>query len=285
MYVLKIPYEELDIYKILQSGQVFRYEVISEKDYVLIYQNHYVHVKKVEGGYHFYCEEQEFYTVWSLYLALDLNYQEINQAIIKADPRLEAVIQEQKGLRILRQDPFEMLLTFIISQSKAIPQIRKLVNALSDQYGQYLGEVESRPIYAFPTSHALQEITQEQFRAMKFGYRAPYLVDAIKQVCEGKVVLDLNASLDANQTMEMLKQIKGVGDKVASCVALFGLGYMEAFPVDVWMRKTMVYLYDTLDAKTKDIHIQQFGEKLFGVYAGIAQQYIFEYGRQMIKIL
>ncbi len=83
----------------------------------------------------------------------------------------------------------------------------------------------------------MQEITQEQFRAMKFGYRAPYLVDAIKQVCEGKVVLDLNASLDANQTMEMLKQIQGVGDKVASCVALFGLGYMEAFPVDVWMRK------------------------------------------------
>jgi N-glycosylase/DNA lyase len=278
MYVLKIEDYDLDILKILQSGQVFRYEILSEDRFVLIYQDHYVVVSKISGGYQFECEPEEFQSIWYPYLGLDLDYQAINQSIIDADARFEGVIKEQMGLRILRQDPFEMLMTFIISQSKAIPQIRKLVNELSLKYGRYLGKVESIPIYAFPTSQALNHVKEEEFRDMKFGYRAPYLEDAVRLVNCDTVQL-------SKAQLPMLKQIKGVGDKVASCVMLFGLGDLEAFPVDVWMRKTMIYLYDDLGVKSKDIDIQNYGKKMFGKYAGIAQQYIFEYGRQIIKNL
>ncbi len=278
MYVLKIEDYDLDILKILQSGQVFRYEILSEDSFVLIYQDHYVVVSKIDGGYQFECEPEEFQSIWYPYLGLDLDYQAINQSIIHADARFEGVIKEQMGLRILRQDPFEMLMTFIISQSKAIPQIRKLVNELSVKYGRYLGKVESIPIYAFPTSQALNHVKEEEFRDMKFGYRAPYLEDAVRLVNCDLVQL-------SKAQLPMLKQIKGVGDKVASCVMLFGLGDLEAFPVDVWMRKTMIYLYDDLGVKSKDIDIQNYGKKMFGKYAGIAQQYIFEYGRQIIKNL
>ncbi len=278
MYVLKIEDYDLDILKILQSGQVFRYEILSEDSFVLIYQDHYVVVSKISGGYQFECEPEEFQSIWYPYLGLDLDYQAINQSIIHADARFEGVIKEQMGLRILRQDPFEMLMTFIISQSKAIPQIRKLVNELSVKYGRYLGKVESIPIYAFPTSQALNHVKEEEFRDMKFGYRAPYLEDAVRLVNCDLVQL-------SKAQLPMLKQIKGVGDKVASCVMLFGLGDLEAFPVDVWMRKTMIYLYDDLGVKSKDIDIQNYGKKMFGKYAGIAQQYIFEYGRQIIKNL
>ena len=278
MYVLKSEDYDLDILKILQSGQVFRYEILSEDSFVLIYQDHYVVVSKIDGGYQFECEPEEFQSIWYPYLGLDLDYQAINQSIIHADARFEGVIKEQMGLRILRQDPFEMLMTFIISQSKAIPQIRKLVNELSVKYGRYLGKVESIPIYAFPTSQALNHVKEEEFRDMKFGYRAPYLEDAVRLVNCDLVQL-------SKAQLPMLKQIKGVGDKVASCVMLFGLGDLEAFPVDVWMRKTMIYLYDDLGVKSKDIDIQNYGKKMFGKYAGIAQQYIFEYGRQIIKNL
>jgi N-glycosylase/DNA lyase len=285
MYVLKIEDNDLDILKILHSGQVFRYEIISEDAFVLIYQEHYVVVSKIGGGYQFECEPEEFQSIWYPYFGLDLDYQAINQSIIHADSRFEGVIKEQMGLRILRQDPFEMLITFIISQSKAIPQIRKLVNELSTKYGQYLGDVESIRIYSFPTSQALNNVKEEEFRDMKFGYRAPYLEDAIRLVNCDAVQLSNARTLSSEDALCMLKQIKGVGDKVASCVMLFGLGDLEAFPVDVWMRKTMIYLYDDLGVKSKDIDIQNYGKNMFGKYAGIAQQYIFEYGRQIIKNL
>lgn len=285
MYVLKIEDYDLDILKILQSGQVFRYEILSEDSFVLIYQDHYVVVSKISGGYQFECEPEEFQSIWYPYLGLDLDYRAINESIVHADSRFEEVIKEQMGLRILRQDPFEMLITFIISQSKAIPQIRKLVNDLSVKYGHYLGKVESIPIYAFPTSQALNHVKEEEFRDMKFGYRAPYLEDAVRLVNCDTVQLSNAHMLSSEDTLRMLKQIKGVGDKVASCVMLFGLGDLEAFPVDVWMRKTMIYLYDDLGVKSKDIDIQNYGKNMFGKYAGIAQQYIFEYGRQIIKNL
>ncbi len=278
MYVLKIEDYDLDILKILQSGQVFRYEILSEDTFVLIFQGHFVVVSKISGGYQFECEPEEFQSIWYPYLGLDLDYRTINKTIIHADSRFEGVIKEQMGLRILRQDPFEMLITFIISQSKAIPQIRKLVNELSAKYGRYLGEVESIRIYSFPTSQEMKNIKEEEFREMKFGYRAPYLEDAIRLVNSDTIQW-------SNAQMHTLKQIKGVGDKVASCVMLFGLSDLEAFPVDVWMRKTMIYLYDELGIKSKDIDIQNFGKNMFGKYAGIAQQYIFEYGRQIIKNL
>ena len=284
MYVLKIENWDLDILRILQSGQIFRYEILSKDKYVLIHQKNYVVVTKINDGYIFECEPEEFDAIWYPYLGLDLNYQKINQMIIDADERLKTVIQNQLGLRILRQDPFEMLITFIISQSKAIPQIRKLVNELALKYGHYLGQVDAISIYSFPDSWDLEKVTEDEYRYMKFGYRAPYLEDAVRLVNSGSVCL-YNNNAYKQDAMKILKQIKGVGDKVAACVMLFGLGDIEAFPVDVWMRKTMIYLYDELKPKAKDIEIQNFGKNKFGKYAGIAQQYIFEYGRQVIKIL
>lgn len=281
MYTLEIEKETLHIEKILDSGQVFRYERIAETgELILIHENHYVIVENTQDGYLFRCNQSEFDAVWKSYLDLERSYKEVNKRILEIDKRLAPIIHQNIGIRILKQASFEMLMTFIISQSKAIPQIRALVNRLSKEHGSLLGVYKGIEIYGFPTVKQLAGITETDFREMKFGYRAPYLMDAISKF---QTIDDGHELLSTPELKEKLKSIKGVGDKVASCVLLFGYGRHKSFPIDVWMRKTVLELYgsqlEVKGRKQKDQDLEKFGLELFDDDAGIAQQYLFEYGR------
>lgn len=282
MFELVIDKSKLDLNKTLNSGQVFRYFILEDGlKFILMTANVYVIVDETEDGYSFHCDERVFNEVWFPYLDLGRDYNEVNERIITKDYRLEEAIDLHKGIRILKQDPFEMLITFIVSQSKAIGQIKKLVDDLSINYGSRIGEVEDITIYAFPRPHELVCITEEGFREMKFGYRAPYLVAGVNMFtnCEE----DLSA-LDDNKLKEKLVSIKGVGDKVASCVMLFGFGRHSCFPIDVWMRRIVMKLYfNKSKTKISDKKLEKYGKDLYGQDAGIAQQYLFEYGRTQLK--
>lgn len=209
---------------------------------------------------------EEYNTTWQRYLSLDSDYDEADRVIIESMPNerdraeMSAAVDSGCGIRILRQDPFETLISFIISQNNNIPRIKKIISALCERYGEN---------GAFPTADALVEAGEEGIFALKTGFRAGYIYDAAVKVKTGEVVLDDIAKCeDYEECTDMLCSIKGVGPKVSSCVLLFGFGKTEAFPIDVWMKRSLA------------LHFPDgFDPKPLGKYAGIAQQYMFYHER------
>jgi N-glycosylase/DNA lyase len=224
------------------------------------------------------------------YFSLDTDYAAIKREVTELanSPRLSEAADLADGIRILRQDPWETLFSFIISQNNNIPRIRKIIRKISAEYGKNLSETRGKCpkdgsikpcrevcsecgiCYSFPTARAVLD-NPDGLLPSKPGFRYKYLLDAAEKVSTGEVSLEKIAECgNAEFTLEELKRIKGVGDKVASCVALFGFGNLDAFPVDVWIRRAIDEYFDgKLDPAS------------LGKYAGVAQQYIFHYIRNL----
>ena len=198
--------------------------------------------------------------------------------LLEKDNLLRDSINEKYGVRILNQEFHEMLISFIISQNKQIPHIKQLVRRISEEYGEYLGEINGEKYYSFPEVEILGTITEEQFREMKTGFRAPYLADAVEKLSKNVISVVDFQGMDEDDARKKLMEIKGVGEKVANCVMLFGLGYRSAFPIDVWMKRIMETLYFQGKDTKKEL-IADFAKEMYGEYGGYAQQYLFCYGR------
>ena len=197
---------------------------------------------------------------------------------MKADGALKTAVDEKSGIHILNQDFFETLISFIVSQNKSIPQIKQCVKNISHRFGDEVIGYNGEAFYVFPDVQRLHDATEEELRECKVGFRAPYIKNATEAVYSGAVTKEKLDELDIAQARELLMTIKGVGEKVANCVLLFGLGRREAFPVDVWMKRIMEQMYfDGKDTKKQDI--EAFAVNKFGDLGGYAQQYLFDYAR------
>lgn len=269
---------DFDLGQTLECGQCFRYEKIMENEYILVAKNTLLRVKQEENRIIFYDTTKEQYeTIWKNYFDLDRDYKNIKNWLLSKDDSLKEAIDSKYGVRILNQDFFEMLITFIISQNKQIPHIMQIVTVISIQYGVRLGEIDGKSYYSFPTPEALSKVSEEEFRSLKAGFRAPYLVDACQKIYNGDIREEELHLLDNEGVLRRLMTIKGVGEKIAHCVMLFGLSRRDAFPVDVWIKRIMEHIY--YKKVTKKEVIQQFAKEHFGEYGGYAQQYLFYYAR------
>lgn len=269
--------EDFDIGQTLECGQCFHFYKIGEDDYLVVAYGKLLHISQNGKNVTFHDTTiEEYDEIWADYFDLDRDYGEIKRYLLNKDEILVPAIEKKWGVRILNQEFSETLMSFIISQTKQIPQIKQVVNDISRKYGKYVGEYKGEKYYAFPDIKSLKKITEEQFIECKAGFRAKYLVNASLFLSE-----DMNKDYFASYTYEeakkVLTSIKGVGEKVANCVLLFSLGYRNAFPVDVWIKRTMEELYFKKET-SKDV-IQKFGEEKFGEYGGYAQQYLFYYGK------
>ena len=222
-----------------------------------------------DGALYIRCTEEEYHSLWKSYLCLDTDYDKINENIISCLPEgdrahMTLAVDTGKGIRILRQDSWEALCSFIISQNNNIPRIKKIIRAMSENYGDDIGGA-----YSFPTAQALFAAGEDEIFALRTGFRAKYIFDAAKKVATGELDLKEVASKESyDEAAEMLMSISGVGPKVAACTLLFGFGRTDAFPVDVWIKKVIEKRFKSgLD------------HSLFGSSAGIAQQYLFYYER------
>lgn len=270
--------KDFHIGQTLECGQCFRFDKLKEDDYILVANKKILHIDQKEDCIIFYNTNiEEFNSIWKNYFDLDRDYGLIKNALLEKDRILEEAIRSKYGVRILNQDFFEMLISFIISQNKQIPHIKQIVELLSVRYGEKLGEINGKEYYSFPSANRLSKVTEEEFRECKVGFRAPYLVDACKVVAEGRITKENLALLISEEAFERLLTIKGVGEKIANCVLLFGLSRSESFPVDVWIKRVMENLY--FHKETKKEVIKEFGKAHFGEYAGFAQQYLFYYAR------
>lgn len=211
--------------------------------------------------------------IWRTYFDLDLDYNTIKQEW--TDETLVKCVAEVKGMRLLNQDPFETIISFLISANNNIKRIRKIIEKISAAYGEKL-EFEGEEYYAFPTPAALAAADEETLMSCGAGYRAPYILNTAKQLEDGSFIENIKTLNYADAKKELLK-LMGVGPKVADCILLFAFGHKNAFPKDVWIRRIIKQEYSE-DLK-KDADIDEFAERTFGKYAGIAQQYLFHYAR------
>ena len=276
--------DHFSVDQILESGQVFRFEKISENSYLLNAKNKLIKLTQKDDSssvliYNTALGELE--EIWSGYFDMPTDYEKITQVLSRKDEYIKEAVAFGKGIRILRQDPWEMLISFIVSQNKAIPHIKQCLKNISCEFGLPIAKWEENDTlyYSFPTPEELSRATEEDLRACKVGFRAPYIKDACQKVLEGEVVLNDLYMLSGEEAREKLMKIKGVGPKIADCILLFAYGKSEVFPTDVWIKRVIEGIYFKGESQTLN-KIQNFAKEYFGELAGYAQQYLFFYGRE-----
>lgn len=277
--------EDFDIEDVLECGQCFHFSKLEDKEYEILAYDRYLRVKQeiMEDGITkrlvlFDTSSEDYEMIWRNYFDMDRDYRSLKSTIVSMDERLSDAVCAKQGIRILHQDFFETLISFIISQNKQIPHIKQIVHTISERFGECITLADGRKVYSFPDVERMYAVTEEELRTCKVGFRAPYIRNAVEKVYSGEITKEKLVMLNVDEARQLLMTIKGVGEKVANCVLLFGLGFTDVFPVDVWMKRIMENMY--FDSETKKDVIERFAMDKFGEYAGFAQQYLFFYGRE-----
>lgn len=253
--------KDFDLLQTLECGQFFRYTQ-NEDTFTVFYRDKCRKLSYADGTLTVYgCDEDKEITD---FFDLERDYGKIKETYSKlGDIHISEAYKYGGGIRILKQDVFETLISFIISQNNNIPRIKGIIDRLCEKFGK---KIEGG--YAFPTPDELKGITVDDLDSLKAGFRAKYIVDAVNKVCDGEIDLENLKNLNYDDAKAELTRIKGVGEKVANCVLLFGCGHLSSFPIDVWIKKTINHFYG-----------DNFNPEIFGDTAGIAQQYLFYYAR------
>ena len=256
--------DDFDLQKIAHSGQCFRVQEFGDGFFRFVTGSEVLYIRKRSAGrFEINCSEETWNRVWVPYFDLERSYRSIQETIPASDSYMQLAAKEGRGIRILHQDPWEMLVTFLISQRKSIPAIRNSVELLAERYG----EAKTTPyetLHTFPTALQMANAEAEDLAACKLGYRVPYVQDAIAKVLSGTVDLAAISNLPDTELLEALKTIRGVGDKVANCICLFSYGRIGAAPIDTWIHKIIVQEYGGVNPFPS-----------YGEYAGILQQFAF----------
>ncbi len=264
---------EIELFAVSQTfdcGQCFRFDVTENKASGYAFGKKVTFVQLSESEIFITpCTEEEFNSLWKGYLSLDENYTAVRdemKALRKDDGSLSAAMETGKGIRILKQDPWETLCSFIISQNNNIPRIKKIIEALCKKGAEISGGDES----AFPSPKTLIKLGKDGLFQLKTGFRAAYLYDAACKIESGEVDLNKIYGMSSAEAEAELCKIKGVGPKVAACTLLFGFGKTDAFPIDVWVKRVMQEYYGG-----------NINPSDFGPYSGLAQQYLFYHRRYL----
>lgn len=295
--------KDFDLDHIFDCGQCFRWERRSDGSYTGIAKGKIVNMRyekgdfdrgaesdtimsaaavsggNIENEYHSMpyggtliidnCTEEDFQNIWRQYLDLDRDYGKIKRRLSKGDPVMRRAIKNGSGIRILQQDLWETILSFIISQNNHIPRIKGCIEKLAELFGQPAGTYEGRAWHDLPGPEVLASLSEADLAEVRLGYRSKYILGTAKAVVRDGLP----------QTAEQLAALPGVGPKVAACILLFGMAKYDAFPVDVWMARVMHQLYG-LDQKDRRA-MELYASEHFGRLGGFAQQYLFYYIRNL----
>jgi N-glycosylase/DNA lyase len=281
--------EYFDTQKVFDCGQCFRFDPVPDSIHEIEFAGcaHGRYISVAQDGdtlYIYNATAEDYENIWKHYLGLDRDYGEINADILALsdNPALADAVKMSSGIRILKQEEWETICSFIISQNNNIPRIKKLVAAISAKCGYEIDvslmeghiadahKLQSGHFYSFPTPESILSLGIQGLAELKTGFRAKYIYDAAEKMTRGEIDLEFLKNADTNDSIKHLCSVKGIGPKVASCALLFGFSKLDAFPIDVWIKKVMAKYFD-----------KDFDPATLGRFAGIAQQYLFYYERYL----
>ncbi len=290
--------KNFDIKQILECGQCFRWDKISDTEYIVVAFGRVIEISQKGNEVTIHnTNEEDFNNIWLHYFDLETNYDEIKDNLSK-DEILRKSIEYGYGIRILNQDPFEMLISFIISARNSIPSIKKTVKRICEKWGDKI-TYKDNEYYTFPKPEQIASATLEEIQETGASFRSKYIVDTVKKVNEAletkkdyeankdkyderPEVLDYDLEyikdLNDDECHIALQKFMGVGAKVADCIMLFSMKKKSAFPVDVWVKRAMIHFYVAPDVSLNKMRV--FARDKFGKYSGMAQQYLFYYARE-----
>ena len=269
---------------IFECGQCFRFNKQEDESYTGVVGNNVINVKKVDNEIHIKSVGQDNLEELVVnYFDLNRDYEQIKDKLSKIDENMEKSISYGKGIRILNQDLWETIISFIISANNNIPRIKGIIDRMSERYGKKI-IFEGKEYYTFPTVDELSIASVEDLRALGLGFRDVRVYETTKMIKNKEVDLEqLKNEKDFNKVRNTLLTLPGVGPKVADCILLFStLKRWEAFPIDVWVRRVMneLYIKNPDETKVKKEEIEKIAYEKFGNLAGIAQQYLFYWKRE-----
>lgn len=256
-------------------GQIFRFIKKEDSSYDIVLKDRVINVyKKEEFLYVSSNVEDNLKSVVEDYFDLNNDYDTMNEILIKSDKKLENAINFSKGLMMIRQDPFETIIEYIISANNGVNQIANALNLIAEKYGKRV-EFNNNTYYLFPQYKDLKDIKEEDLRLCKVGFRDKYLKLVIDKINNGELKLDEFYNLNTEDALAKLMENNGIGPKVASCILLFAYQKYDVFPVDTWVKKIMKSSYNIEGEK----NIRTFASNTYGKYSAIAIQYLFNYSR------
>ena len=284
----KIILKEQDSFNlkhIFECGQCFRWNEEDDGSWIGIIKDAVIRVKKENQNIVFTGKvlgDKSFKEIIYDYFDLNTDYREYKNELSQIDEYLKESIEFGEGIRILKQDLWETIISFIISANNNIPRIKKIINAISYTYGKKI-VFENEEYYLFPTPEELSKATVEDLRKLGLGFRDKRIHETTRLINEEIVSLDnIKNMTDTNQMREELLKLDGVGPKVADCILLFALKRLDVFPIYVWVRRVMndLYIHNEDENKVNKKELQSLAEEKFKGLSGIAQQYLFYWRRE-----
>ena len=294
-YVLKNP-DSFNLEHIFECGQCFRWNKIDDQKYIGVINNAVVQVQKSGNDFIFtgeFLNETKdnnkkginFKKLITYYFDLETDYSKYKEKLSKVDSYLSESIKFGEGIRILNQDLWETIISFIISANNNIPRIKKIIERVSENYGNEI-IFEGKKYYTFPTPEALSKASVKDLRNMGLGFRDERVFNTTKKILSKEIDLERIKKLDnTNEMREELLRLDGVGPKVADCILLFSLKRLDVFPIDVWIRRVMndLYIHNENEEKVSKNEIQKLAEEKFLGLEGIAQQYLYYWSREELN--
>ncbi len=279
--MIKLENNYINLKDTLECGQTFRFFLLEDGSYDIIIKDRILNVKQ-EGNVLFISSNvlDNLKKVAEDYFALNEDYELINKRIIAKSGVAKKYVDASYGLNTLKQDGFEMLLTYIISASKSVSSIKSCVNKLSEVYGSEQ-QFNGKTYYLFPTPKQLKNVSIEDYRKVGVGFRDKYLYDAVSKVLNEQLNLNIIKNLKSEQALDHLMQVRGVGLKVASCILIFGYARYDVFPIDTWVQQVVMADFKTV--KKDQRNISMFIKNIYGEYSGLVIQYMFNWGRNKNK--
>lgn len=275
---LKLQTKCFNLKYTLECGQCFRWEKIEENEYVGVIKDRVVRLRQVEDILYVWSSKKEnLEEVIKEYLDLDKDYEKLEETISKIDKNIQCALEYSSGIHILNQNPFETIISYIISANNNIKRISKSVKDISKMYGKKV-EFESNTYYLFPTLDEIKNITIDDLLKAGTGFRARYILKDIEYFVNNLGYIESLNNMDTLTARKSLMSLMGVGPKVADCILLFAYKRSEVFPVDVWIKRIMEKLYFNRNVNVKEI--TEFASDKFGEYSGIIQQHLFQNVRE-----
>ena len=276
--------DSFNLVHIFECGQCFRWDKQPDDSYTGVIKDAVINVKEENGKIIFTGKSKKgnFENIIKEYFDLNTDYSEYKTKLSNVDEYLKESISFGEGIRILKQDLWECIISFIISANNNIPRIKKIIERLSLNYGEKI-EFEGKEYYTFPTPESLSKASVEDLRALGLGFRDKRIYNTTKMLLEKQVDLESIKELESTDQMrEELLKLDGVGPKVADCILLFSLKRIDVFPIDVWVRRVMndLYIHNEDEEKVNKKELQKLAEEKFLGLSGIAQQYLFYWKRE-----